>query len=132
MENLKIKLSVLWIFWILGFLVHMFLALFEEGAIEQIIAGEFAGTQITSVTMVLFAVMMLVPLVMAFMSLTLKDKVNRWANVVVGIFYTGLCVFDMIGTAIYAISALSAYTILMYTSHIVVSTLIVWNAYKWT
>ena len=30
MENLKIKLSVLWIFWILGFLIHMFLAVFEE------------------------------------------------------------------------------------------------------
>jgi hypothetical protein len=26
MANLKIKISVLWIFWILGFLIHMFLA----------------------------------------------------------------------------------------------------------
>ncbi len=133
MENLalRIKLSVLWLFWIFGFLVHMFLALFEKGVIEQIIAGEFVGIQITSGAMLFFAIFMLVPLVMAPVSLILKDKANRWANVVVGIVYTGLCVFDSIGTAIFGISALSAYAILMYISHIVASALIVWYAWKW-
>ena len=133
MENLalRIKLSVLWLFWIFGFLVHMFLALFEKGVIEQIIAGEFVGIQITSGAMLFFAIFMLVPLVMAPVSLILKDKANRWANVVVGIVYTGLCVFDSIGTAIFDISALSAYAILMYISHIVASALIVWYAWKW-
>jgi hypothetical protein len=133
MENLalKIKLSVLWLFWIFGFLVHMFLTLFEKGVIEQIIAGEFVGIQITSGAMLFFAIFMLIPLVMAPVSLILKDKANRWANVVVGIVYTGLCVFDSIGTAIFDISALSAYAILMYISHIVASALIVWYAWKW-
>ncbi len=109
----------------------MFLALFEKGVIEQIIAGEFVGIQITSGAMLFFAIFMLVPLVMAPVSLILKDKANRWANVVVGIVYTGLCVFDSIGTAIFDISALSAYAILMYISHIVASALIVWYAWKW-
>ena len=133
MKNLalRIKLSVLWLFWIFGFLVHMFLALFEKGVIEKIIAGEFVGIQITSDSMLFFAIFMLVPLVMAPMSLLLKDKANRWANVVLGIVYTGLCVFDSIGTAISDISALSAYAILMYISHIVASALIVWYAWKW-
>jgi len=133
MENLalRIKLAVLWLFWIFGFFVHMFLALFEKGVIEQIIAGEFVGIQITSGAMLFFAIFMLVPLVMAPVSLILKDKANRWANVVVGIVYTGLCVFDSIGTAIFDISALSAYAILMYISHIVASALIVWYAWKW-
>jgi hypothetical protein len=133
MENLalKIKLSVLWLFWIFGFLVHMFLTLFEKGVIEQIIAGEFVGIQITSGAILFFAIFMLIPLVMAPVSLILKDKANRWANVVVGIVYTGLCVFDSIGTAIFDISALSAYAILMYISHIMASALIVWYAWKW-
>ena len=115
MENLalRIKLAVLWLFWILAFLVHMFLGLFEKGVIEKIIAGEFAGIQITSDSMLFFAIFMLVPLVMAPMSLILKDKANRWANVVVGLVYTGLCVFDSIGTAVSDISALSTYNILI-------------------
>jgi hypothetical protein len=128
---LKIKLAVLWLFWIMGFLVHMFLALFEEDVIEQIIAGEFVGMQITSSAMLFFAIFMLVPLVMAPLSLILKDKANRWANMVMGVVYTGLCVFDSIGTAVIDISILSAYDILMYISHIVASALIIWYAYKW-
>ena len=131
MADLKIKLAVLWLFWILAFLVHMFLGLFEKGVIELIIAGEFSGIQITSGSMLFFAIFMLVPLAMAPISLILKDKVNRWANVVVGIVYTGLCVFDSIGTAVSDISALSAYNILIYLAEIVASALIVWYAWKW-
>ena len=100
MEILRIKLAMLWLFWIVAFLIHMFLGFFEKGVIEKIIAGEFTGIQITPDTMLLFAIFMLVPLVMAFLSLTLKDKATRWANVVLGIVYTGLCVFDSIGTAL--------------------------------
>jgi hypothetical protein len=134
MENLalKIKFAVLWLFWILAFLIHMFLGLFEKGVIEKIMTGEFAGTQITSDSMLFFAIFMLVPLAMAPLSLMLKNKANRWANVVLGIVYTGLCVFDSIGTAISDISALSAYNMLIYLAEIVASALIVWHAWKWS
>jgi hypothetical protein len=128
---LRIKLAVLWLFWILAFLVHMFLGLFEKGVIEKIISGEFAGLQITSDAMLLFAIFMLVPLVMAPVSLILKCQATRWANVIVGIVYTGLCVFDSIGAVVSDISALSAYNILIYLSEIVASALIVWYAWKW-
>jgi hypothetical protein len=128
---LRIKLAVLWLFWIMGFLVHMFLALFEEGVIEQIIEGEFVGMQITSSAMLFFAIFMLVPLVMAPLSLIVKDKANRWANIVLGVVYTVLCVFDSIGTAVIDISILSTYDILLYISHIVASALIVLYAWKW-
>ncbi len=131
MKDLKIKLAVLWLFWIMAFLVHMFLGLFEKGVIEKIITGEFAGIQITSNSMLFFAIFMLVPLVMAPVSLILKDKANRWANVIVGTVYTGLCVFDSIGTAVSDISALSAYNILIYLAEIMASALIVWYAWKW-
>jgi hypothetical protein len=76
--------------------------------------------------MLLFAIFMLVPLVMAFLSLILKDKVNRWANLVLGILYTGFCVFDLI-----RIAQAFAYHIPMYVSKIVASVLIVWYAWKW-
>jgi len=131
MKDLKTKFAVLWLFWIIAFIVHMFLGLFEKGVIEKIIAGEFAGIQITPDSMLFFAIFMLVPLGMAPMSLIMKDKANRWANVIVGTVYTGLCIFDSIGTAVSDISALSAYNILIYISEIMASALIVWYAWKW-
>jgi len=68
-----------------------------------------------------------VPLVMAVLSLTLKDKTNRWANVILGIFYVGFILFELtmnITTVAYP------YVMLMDTSAIVVAVLIIWYAWK--
>ena len=124
-EDWKIKVSVLWLFWIVAFLVTMMLTLFEPGAIEQINAGEMAGMQITPELMLVTTIMMLVPLVMAFLSLTLKDSINRLANVALGIVYTGICLFDWLGSP-----AQPAYSIVLYISKIAASALIVWYAWK--
>jgi len=47
MEDVKIKLAVLWFFNVVAFLVTMTLAFFAPGAIDEIRAGEVDGTQIT-------------------------------------------------------------------------------------
>jgi hypothetical protein len=66
---------------------------------------------------------------MAVLSLTLEDKVNRWANIILGIFYAGFILFELfmnVTTVAYP------YVILMGTSAIVVATLIAYYALKWT
>ena len=68
------------------------------------------------------------PLVMAVLSLTLKDKANRWANIVLGIFYAGFFLFELIMNII---TVAYSYVILMDTSAIVVAALIAWYTYKW-
>jgi hypothetical protein len=72
------------------------------------------------------AVMMLVPLIMSFLSLILKDSANRWANVIVGIVYTVFQLFALVET----LAQPSAYAVLMETSKVVVPALIVWCAWK--
>ena len=114
MEDWKIKIAVLWLFWAVAFFVHMSMAFFEV-----------ADLTIEPNIMLPTAIMILVPLVMAFLSLTLKDKANRWVNVVLGIFYTGFWLFIWIRSP-----PQPDYSILMFISHIVVSALIVWYAWK--
>jgi hypothetical protein len=99
--------------------------LFEPGVIEQIMEGELYGVQLTPELILGTTIMMLVPLVMAFLSLTLKDSVNRWANVALGIVYTGICLFDWLGSL-----AVPAYGVLLYIAKIAASALIVWYAWK--
>ena len=125
LEDWRIKISVLWLFWTVTFLVSLVSALFEPGAIPRITAGEMAGFQLTPELILLTTIMMLVPLVMAFLSLTLKDSINRWTNVVLGAVYTGICLFDWLGSL-----AEPAYQVLMHISRIVASVLIVWYAWK--
>jgi hypothetical protein len=124
-EDWRIKISVLWLFWTVAFLVSLVSALFDPGAMAQITAGEIAGFQVTPELILLTTIMMLVPLVMAFLSLTLKDSINRWANVVLGVTYTGICLFDWLGSL-----AEPAHQILMHISRIMASALIVWYAWK--
>jgi hypothetical protein len=112
-----------------AFLAVMMLGIMEPGVLNQFLnTGEIGGLKIGQELLLLFAVLMLVPLVMAFLSLTLKDPSNRWANVIVGIVYTGFQLFALVGTL--TASSVYAYAVLMETAKVVVPALIVWYSWK--
>jgi len=123
LEDWKIKIAVLWLIYAAVGLGAGYYMLWEPGVIEQIIAGEIAGTKITPEIMIIDAIMLLVPLVMPFLSLTLKDSINRWANIIVGIVSIGLIL-------IFTVTVTAAYAILLNLSMIVAAVLIVWYAWK--
>ncbi len=124
MEDWKIKISVLWLFSAVAFLAHQILALLEPGVIAGIMAGEVEGMKIGSELILLFAILFLVPLIMAFLSLTLKDSINRWANIIVGAVFAALFI------AVIATVAKLSGEILMTLSTVVALALIVWYAWK--
>jgi hypothetical protein len=130
LEDWKIKISVLWLFSIVAGLASGFLALMEPGVISDItVKGEIEGMEITPELLLGYSVILLIPLVMAFLSLTLKDSTNRWANIIVGIIWIGLSLNDL-STYLTKQSAYSAYEILMWLSGRVATALIVWYAWK--
>ena len=119
------KVSVLWLFWTVAFLITLMVGFFEPGVLEHIIEGELYGMQLTPDLILATTIMMLVPLVMAFLSLILKDSVNRWANVALGIVYTGICLFDWLSSPVQPL-----YGVVLYIAKIAASALIVWYAWK--
>jgi hypothetical protein len=131
MENLslKVRLTVLWLFIAVTMSANTLLYLIVPGVIDEIRAGEVVGMQAGPELLLVMAVMYYwIPLVMAVLSLTLKDKVNRWISIILGIFYAGFILFELmmnVTTVAYP------YVILMDTSAIVVAALIAWQAYKW-
>ena len=127
MESVKIRLSVLWLVGLLWVVVGTMLMMFEPGIMEQILIGELEGVQITQEVLFVLAIMMLIPLVMAFLSLTLKDKANRWANIIVGIFFTGYGLVDLLVN----LEKYSAYMIFVGIVGLVFTALIIWYAWKW-
>jgi hypothetical protein len=121
MEDVKIKLSFLWVAamfsWVYGDLLRIYSGDF--------IAGEFIeGVKMTQELWVVAAITMMIPVAMVFLSLTLKDKANRWANIIIGIFFTG---YGLIGLPAYT----SAYDQFLIIVGLVFTALIVWYAYKW-
>jgi len=88
--------------------------------------GTIAGMQMSPEYLLLGAVFCLVPLVMAFLSLTLEDSTNRWANIIVGIVWLGLGLAELPDY----VAKPSAYAILMWVASGVALALIVWYAWK--
>ena len=128
-EDWKLKISVLWLVAELSAIVGNVLELYEPGVIEGLIDGELAGMQVTPEMMLVLAILFLIGPVMAFLSLTLKDSINRWANIIVGAVFFGFTLLT-IGEYLTIQSAYSASKILIEVVGLVFIALIVWYAWK--
>jgi len=124
--NVKIKLSVLWAALMFMYIYTDIVGFYLPGHIENVIAGEIGGFQITQVFLLGTMIVMTIPSLMVFLSLTLKAKVNRWVNIILGILYTGLALF-----VILPIEDAWAFGIFATIVEVVLLSLIVWHAWKW-
>ena len=122
MVDVRIILSALWV-------ALMFI--FQQGDMLRIYSGDFTpgdvlwGKVMSSQMMWLVsAITMTIPVVMIILSLTLKYPVNRWANIIVGIFFV---VINLIGLSAYP----WGYDKFLIIVGLVFNVLIVWYAWKW-
>jgi len=120
MEDVQIKLSILWVALMLTYLLGDVLRIFSG----DFKAGEIGGMQITQKMWLGIAILMVIPIVMVFLSLSLNDPVNRWANIIVALFFF---VFNLIGLPTYP----SAYDKFLILVGLVFNALTVWYAWKW-
>ena len=103
-----------------------YFGLFIPGVLEKIIEGEAAhtGIQVSQVFLLAGITVMMMPSLMIFLSLTLKAKVNRWTNIIVGILQLVLLIGAQIGeTWVYHIFAAVVEVVLLL--------LIIWYAWTW-
>jgi len=121
MEEVQIKLSALWVTLMLTYLLGDVLRIFS-GDFE---AGEIGAMQVTQGMYLGLALLMVIPVIMVFLSLTLNHKANRRANIIVAIFFF---VFNLIGLPTYP----SAYDKFLIVVGLAFNVLTVWYAWKWT
>jgi hypothetical protein len=122
--NVKIKLSVLWVAVMFLYIYVDYFTLYIPGHIEDILAGIVWKFQITQTWALSAMILMTIPIIMIFLSLTLKAKANRWTNIIVGILHILLAIANVIGET-------WAFYIFGTIAEIVLLSLIVWNAWKW-
>jgi hypothetical protein len=119
-EEMKIKLSALWIALMLTYLLGDVMRIFS-GDFE---VGEIAGMQATQGLFLGMAVLFVIPILMVFLSLTLNYPVNRWANIIVAIIFF---VINLIGLPGYP----SAYNKFLIIIGLLFNVLTAWYAWKW-
>ncbi len=125
MEAVTIKISALWVAVMLSSLMGDVLRFYEPGIIEQIIAGEVEGMQQTHKGLLLSAIFMVIPIVMVFLSQMLTYNANRWANIILSIFFFGFTLMWLL------VKPPPAYKILLGSVGLVSNALIIWYAWKW-
>ena len=125
MLDVRIILAALWV-------ALMFI--FQQGDMLRIYSGDYTpgdvlwGKVMSSEMMWLVsAITMTIPVVMIILSLTLKYPVNRWANIIVGIFWLLYSLMGLLGK-----QYPSAYDNFLLIVAIVVNVLTVWYAWNWT
>ena len=124
--NVKIKLSALWVSVMLCYAYGDILGFMKPGALDHYMQGIGAtGAPMTQVMLLGIAIFMAIPSVMVFLSLTLKPKANRWANIILGIIYTCAVPLTLLTPGI------SAYYLFLTIVEVVLTALIVWYAWKW-
>ena len=120
MEDVQIRLSALWAALMLTYLLGDVLRIFSG----DFKAGEIGGMQITQKMGLGIAIIMVIPIVMVVLSLILGYPANRWANIIVAVFFF---LFNIIGLPTYR----SAYDKFLIVVSLVFNSLTVWYAWNW-
>ncbi len=125
--NVKIKLSALWVALVFFYLYNDVISFFRGDIIEEVIAGKPGGVEISQTFLFSMAAMMAIPIVMVFLSLALKAKVNRWVNIILGVFHIGV----MVTVTLLVPGETWAYYALYMIFEALFIALIIGHAWKW-
>lgn len=121
--GVRIKISALWIAMLLLFAYGDIFGFFAPGQIEEVMAGEISGMEITQVFLFAVSVYIAIASVMVFLSLVLRPKLSRWTNIALPVVYIASIVASAIGE--------SAYFWFLSIVESALLLLIIWYAWAW-
>lgn len=123
----KLRIVVLWIALAVGTVASLLLYLAEPGNLQDALRGRLEGETVNAGMLILFASFILLPLVMAYLTLVLPHVANKWSNLVLGAGFTAFVAIDFF-------SNLGGYfggQAFIMVFGIVAGALLVWEAWRW-
>jgi hypothetical protein len=125
--NIKLKLSALWVSVMFCYVYGDFFSLFVPGRIQNLMNGNSGGGRTTPVMLLVYAILMTLPPMMIFLSLILRPKINRVANLATGTLFT-LVMLLVVATSI---SKWMLFYTYLGVVEVVITCLIIVYAWKW-
>lgn len=126
MLDVRIILSGLWAARMLSGLQGDSTRFHDSVALNELVAGT-TDIPVTNGMLLGLTMIMTIPIVMSFLSLVLKEKANRRANLSVGLFFVAWEIFFLI----FVYSQDAAYEIFGGFMYLVFVALVVWYAWTW-
>ena len=84
--NVKVRLALFWVALMFFYIYNDILSFYQPGHVAQLVEGHLEGVQFTQTVLIGAALLMALPSFMILLSLTLKARANRLANITVGAF----------------------------------------------
>jgi hypothetical protein len=128
MEDIRVRLSVLWLFATLNYIyADVFFCIDVLGSgkggpgVPHFSPGAWLG----------IAILMEIPMAMVLLSRILKPRANRWANIVAGIIETAAVLLTSFILPILHLMGTSSYYLFFGAIEVVCTSLIVGYAWRW-
>lgn len=119
-DVVRIHMAMLWVVLMLVYLLGDVLRIFS-GDFKP---GEIEGVQVTQAMWMGIAVMMLIPILMVFFSMTVPHPIIRWMNILVAGFFF---VFNFLAVPTYH----SAYDKFLIIVGLIFNIVTIWYAWRW-
>jgi hypothetical protein len=126
----RMRIAVLWVCFAVSMSAAILLVLAAPGNLDQIMEGSFGDMEFTAGTLMFMALFWLVPLIMAFLTMVLRDGVNRYANAGMGVVLTAMWAWDLVEHLVSAGEEFSGETLVV-VAMVVAGLTILWHAWKW-
>lgn len=123
--NIKIKLSALWASVTFLYIYGDYFELYVPGKVQGIINGN--SMLDSPVKLFLASLLLAIPSLMICLSILLKPLLNKWLNIVFGMFFTAI----MLLIAVTSISEWRVFYVFYAIIESILTSLIVWTAFKW-
>ena len=123
--HVKIKLSALWAAVMFCYIYGDIFRLFQLGELQAMLDGKMWALPVTQGLLVGTSMFIAIPSIMVFLSLVLRPGLNRWANIIFGVIYTGSMLYTMTWPGAWA------YYIFLGFIEVALTGLIVWYAWTW-
>jgi len=123
--NIKIKLASLWTSVTFCYLYGDYFELYTPYKINSLITGD--NIMDSPTTLLMASIILAIPSVMVAVSIFLQSKINRILNIIFGTLFTLMMIF------IGFISTNEWYLFYIFLAFLesIITTLIVWHAWKW-
>jgi len=125
--NVKAKLALLWVALMFFYIYNDLFSLYQPGHVAELVEGQLGGVPFTQTLLFGAAVLMAFPSFMVLLSLTLKARVNRLVNIVVGIFH----ILVLLGTQFVGEGEVWFYWRFYELLEALLLAFIIWTAWKW-
>ena len=125
MAKVRIILSALWGARMLSSLQGDAVRLSDPMVLKELVAGT---AEVTEAMLLGFSVILAIPILMTFLSLTLRYPTVRWTNLIIGVFFVLFELYFMFTFYIHD----PAYEIFWGLAYLLFALLVVWYPWQWS